>query len=188
MGLGPGVHDVLRHDITVSASATTAAPRRLTSVLGVPLPYEISYRALVPESLDGLLAAGRCISVDREALGSVRSGVTCGVTGQAAGRAAALAADRGISPRTSTCKPCAGCCGTGRSECSRRPVAGPLVSAGATNLEVARLSQPWHGRVIRCIAAGQTARGSSLGEVSGIGRRSAHRATRWSRRRAPSPP
>lgn len=65
----------------------------------VPSPYAIPYRALVPKHTDGVLAAGRCISVDREALGSVRVGGTCTATGHAAGAAAALAASAGVQPR-----------------------------------------------------------------------------------------
>jgi FAD dependent oxidoreductase len=65
----------------------------------VPRPYEIPYRALLPASTAGLIVAGRCISVDREALGSVRVGATCAATGHAAGAAAALAAERRIEPR-----------------------------------------------------------------------------------------
>lgn len=65
----------------------------------VPLPYEIPYRCLLPRSVDGLLVAGRCISVDREALGSTRVGATCAATGQAAGAAAGLAAGGGRQPR-----------------------------------------------------------------------------------------
>lgn len=65
----------------------------------VPLPYEIPYRSLLPQHTDGLLVAGRCISVDRDALGSARVGATCAATGQAAGVAAALAAVHGRQPR-----------------------------------------------------------------------------------------
>ncbi|MFI6861644.1 FAD-dependent oxidoreductase [Streptomyces sp. NPDC050421] len=65
----------------------------------VPLPYEIPYRSLLPQETDSLLVAGRCISVDREALGSARVGATCAATGQAAGVAAALAANSGKQPR-----------------------------------------------------------------------------------------
>ncbi|MGY1552798.1 FAD-dependent oxidoreductase [Microbacterium sp. A588] len=68
-------------------------------VMYVPDPYGIPYRALVPATTDGLLAAGRCISVDREALGSARVGATCTATGHAAGVAAALAARDNIRPR-----------------------------------------------------------------------------------------
>lgn len=66
----------------------------------VPVAFKIPFRALVPSTMDGLLVAGRCISVDREALASVRVGAQCGVTGQAAGVAAALAVRDGIQPRT----------------------------------------------------------------------------------------
>lgn len=65
----------------------------------VPEPYEIPYRVLLPGTVEGLIAAGRCISVDRAALGSTRVGGTCGVTGQAAGTAAWLAASTGVAPR-----------------------------------------------------------------------------------------
>lgn len=65
----------------------------------VPLPYGIPYRCLVPKNVGGLIAAGRCISVTREALGSTRVGATCAATGQAAGVAAALAACADTEPR-----------------------------------------------------------------------------------------
>jgi succinate dehydrogenase/fumarate reductase flavoprotein subunit len=65
----------------------------------VPEPFGIPYRARVPATTDGLLAAGRCISVDREALGSARVGATCTATGHAAGVAAALSARTGVQPR-----------------------------------------------------------------------------------------
>lgn len=68
-------------------------------VMFVPEPFGIPYRALVPATVDGLLAAGRCISVDREALGTVRVGATCTATGHAAGVAAALSAAGGVRPR-----------------------------------------------------------------------------------------
>jgi hypothetical protein len=65
----------------------------------VPAPYGIPYRALLPSVTNGLLAAGRCISADREALGSVRVGATCTATGHAAGAAAALSARLRVTPR-----------------------------------------------------------------------------------------
>jgi hypothetical protein len=52
--------------------------------------YEIPYRCLVPEFVDGLLVAGRCISTTHEALASTRLTPTVMTLGQAAGTAAAL--------------------------------------------------------------------------------------------------
>jgi len=60
--------------------------------------YEIPYRCLLPETIKGLLVAGRCVSCDRDALGSLRIMPTCCYTGTAAGTAAALAAAEGVRP------------------------------------------------------------------------------------------
>jgi hypothetical protein len=62
-------------------------------------PYYIPYRALVPKKVDNLLVAGRCISVTREALASIRIMPVCTGTGEAAGTAAALSAGEGCTPR-----------------------------------------------------------------------------------------
>ena len=67
--------------------------------LSKALTYGIPYRALVPEKVDGLLAAGRCISTTAEAHGATRVSPTCMAFGQAAGVAAALAARAGVAPR-----------------------------------------------------------------------------------------
>jgi len=56
--------------------------------------YQIPYRALLPPDIDNLLAAGRCISADHDALASTRVMGTCLALGQAAGIAAAQAAAR----------------------------------------------------------------------------------------------
>ena len=61
--------------------------------------YEIPYRCLVPESVDGLLVAGRCISTTHEALASTRLTPTVMTLGQAAGTEAATAVATGIAPR-----------------------------------------------------------------------------------------
>ena len=66
----------------------------------VPLPYQIPYRALLPKKIDNLLVAGRCISTDREAMGTIRVGATCGAIGHAAGVAAAIAALSEKTPGT----------------------------------------------------------------------------------------
>lgn len=61
--------------------------------------YQIPYRALVPERVDNLLVAGRCISADHVALGSLRIMVTCMVMGEAAGAAAILSLHEEVAPR-----------------------------------------------------------------------------------------
>jgi hypothetical protein len=70
----------------------------MSSIRGGRL-YQIPYRILVPETVDGLLVAGRCVSADRIACGSIRQQAGCIVTGQAAGVAAALASRTGVKPR-----------------------------------------------------------------------------------------
>jgi 2-polyprenyl-6-methoxyphenol hydroxylase-like FAD-dependent oxidoreductase len=61
--------------------------------------YDIPYRCLVPQKIDRLLVAGRCLSADHDAHASVRSMGQCMALGQAAGMAAALAAGKSIGPR-----------------------------------------------------------------------------------------
>lgn len=58
--------------------------------------YQIPYRALVPVKIDNLLAAGRCISCDHDALGSLRVMPQCYIEGDAAGVAAAIAIEKNI--------------------------------------------------------------------------------------------
>lgn len=56
------------------------------------LPYTmIPYRSLLPVEISNLIAAGRCISVEREVSGSVRVMGPCIAIGEAAGIAATLA-------------------------------------------------------------------------------------------------
>lgn len=59
--------------------------------------YGIPFRCLVPETVDGLYVAGRCISADEVAFGSTRNVPACATTGEAAGAAAALAVRAGTS-------------------------------------------------------------------------------------------
>jgi hypothetical protein len=61
--------------------------------------YEIPYRCQVPRYVDGLLVAGRCVSCDRPAQGSLRIIPTCMYLGEAAGTAAAWAVASDVQPR-----------------------------------------------------------------------------------------
>ncbi|MCE5239784.1 FAD-dependent oxidoreductase [bacterium] len=63
------------------------------------LDYDLPYRCLVPQRIDGLLATGRCISATHEAINTLRLIGPCMLTGEAAGTAAALAAERDVAPR-----------------------------------------------------------------------------------------
>lgn len=60
--------------------------------------HDVPYRALVPESLDGLLVAGRCISATHVGASSGKSMGNCMASGHAAGLAAAMCARRGCVP------------------------------------------------------------------------------------------
>jgi FAD dependent oxidoreductase len=59
--------------------------------------FEVPYGALVPSEVDGLLAAGRCISTSHAADGWTRGMYCCMVTGQAAGIIAAVATAAGVA-------------------------------------------------------------------------------------------
>ena len=55
--------------------------------------------SILPQKIDNLLVAGRCISAEEEAMGKLRLIPVCSATGQAAGTAAAMAVKQGILPR-----------------------------------------------------------------------------------------
>jgi hypothetical protein len=78
----------LPDEIGVSPSLTLKLP-----------PVSVPYGALVPRRLDGLVACGRHVSCDPNSHGFMREIPQCWLTGQAAGTAAALAANGGVQPR-----------------------------------------------------------------------------------------
>ncbi len=61
--------------------------------------HDVPYGALVPEKIDGLLIAGRCISATHVGASAGKSMGNCMATGHAAGIAAALAVQGGQQPR-----------------------------------------------------------------------------------------
>jgi succinate dehydrogenase/fumarate reductase flavoprotein subunit len=61
--------------------------------------HQVPYRALLPEKMDGLLAAGRCISATHVGAASGKSMGNCFATGHAAGIAAAIAVKKKQIPR-----------------------------------------------------------------------------------------
>ena len=62
-------------------------------------PYDIRYGCLLPKGLEGILTAGRCISGTHRAHASYRVMTICMAMGEAAGIAAALAVQKGVTPR-----------------------------------------------------------------------------------------
>ena len=61
--------------------------------------FEIPYGVLLPQRVENLLVAGRCIAGDEISHASVRSMMCCAVTGQGAGVAAAVSIREGSAPR-----------------------------------------------------------------------------------------
>lgn len=61
--------------------------------------YEIPYECFVPIRGEGLLAAGRCLSAEHEAMASARVTAQCFSYGHAIGHAAAITALENIAPR-----------------------------------------------------------------------------------------
>ncbi len=61
--------------------------------------HDVPYRSIIPEKIDGLLMAGRCISATHVAASAGKSMGNCMATGHAAGLAAAMAAKTGRLPR-----------------------------------------------------------------------------------------
>lgn len=60
--------------------------------------YDIPFRSLLPQNIDNLLVAGRCISTTHLGLGATRDQATCMSTGEAAGAAAALSSRLDTAP------------------------------------------------------------------------------------------
>jgi succinate dehydrogenase/fumarate reductase flavoprotein subunit len=61
--------------------------------------HDVPYRAIIPETLDGLLTAGRCISATHVAASAGKSMGNCMATGHAAGLAATLSIAKRCLPR-----------------------------------------------------------------------------------------
>jgi succinate dehydrogenase/fumarate reductase flavoprotein subunit len=61
--------------------------------------HQVPYRAIIPEKVDGLLTAGRCMSATHEGASAGKSMGNCMAIGHAAGIAGALAVLRNKQPR-----------------------------------------------------------------------------------------
>jgi hypothetical protein len=101
----------------------------------------VPYGALVPAGLDGLLAAGRHIACDPSSHSFLREIPQCWMTGQAAGVAAALAAQSGRPPREIDVKLIQ------RSLLKQGAYLSPQVEAAASPTSDARSNRFEHGAV-----------------------------------------
>lgn len=92
-----GEHTLTRHEWMSEKEfddvIATCSPR----TEGEPV-INVPYGCLLPEKLENLLVAGRCISVDTVVHNCVRLIPPCMATGQAAGTGAALAVQEGVTP------------------------------------------------------------------------------------------
>jgi hypothetical protein len=61
--------------------------------------HDVPYRSIIPDKLDGLLMAGRCISATHDGAAAGKSMGNCMATGHAAGLAAAMCAKKKSLPR-----------------------------------------------------------------------------------------
>lgn len=85
-------------DSSEPASAAGYDDKRADIALKLIGPYGIPLRSLVSRDVPNLMMAGRNVSTTHAALGTVRVMATCGVMGEAAGTAAALAVHKNLTP------------------------------------------------------------------------------------------
>ncbi len=89
------IHDTKDEALSISSLPVEEIKQKIEQEihqLGDGESYGVPYRCLTPKDQRNLLVAGRCISTDRPTNGSVRIMACCLTTGEAAGIAAALAA------------------------------------------------------------------------------------------------
>ena len=91
--------------VKILSTEEMKAGAKFTDVIGYAGTYanapefEIPYGCLIPDKLENLLAAGRCVSAEFKVADTLRLIPICWVTGQAAGIAAALSVKDKCSPR-----------------------------------------------------------------------------------------
>lgn len=101
LGLAAGVHLCSKKCTKTDCYMLTDYLDQLPDELYPPQGgwFDIPYGALVPQAIDGLLVSGRCISADYQAMAALRVMGPCMAIGEAAGVAAAMAAEASIQPR-----------------------------------------------------------------------------------------
>jgi hypothetical protein len=61
--------------------------------------FQVPYRITLPQNVENLLVAGRCVAGDKVSHAATRQMMCCTVTGQGAGVAAAISLEAGVTPR-----------------------------------------------------------------------------------------
>jgi hypothetical protein len=100
-----GRYDLTEHDVRGEARFADSVgifPEFIDGYGMLVLPttgryFQVPYGILVPQKVDNLLVAGRCVAGDKISHAVVRSQMCCAVTGQAAGVAAAVSLHDGTS-------------------------------------------------------------------------------------------
>ncbi|MCQ2392521.1 MAG: FAD-dependent oxidoreductase [Kiritimatiellae bacterium] len=101
--IGPRASRLVDTECIISRE-TLDAPWNPTDVIGwfgsdgPHQAFPVPYRQIVPKKVDNVLCAGRCLGTG-DTIDIFRLICPCFVTGQAAGVAAAMAAQKGIAPR-----------------------------------------------------------------------------------------
>jgi len=97
-----GVRETRRITGGISPSLSEIKTNKFYDTVAKPYvesEMRVPYRSIVPQEVENLLVAGRCISAQQDAMVQLRLIPACLVTGQAAGTAAALALRENITPR-----------------------------------------------------------------------------------------
>lgn len=97
-----GVRETRRITGGISPSLSEIKTNKFYDTVAKPYvesEMRVPYRSIVPQGVENLLVAGRCISAQQDAMVQLRLIPACLVIGQAAGTAAALALRENITPR-----------------------------------------------------------------------------------------
>ena len=97
-----GIRETRRVTGAISPSLDEVMTEKFSDTVAKPYTHKemrVPYRSLVPQKVENLLVAGRCISAKQDAMVQLRLIPVCLVTGQAAGIAAALALKGSVTPR-----------------------------------------------------------------------------------------
>ena len=97
-----GVRETRRVLGAISPSLDEVMTKKFDDTVAKPYMHRemrVPYGSLVPQKVENLLVAGRCISAKQDAMVQLRLIPVCLVTGEAVGTAAALALKGGVTPR-----------------------------------------------------------------------------------------